>query len=97
MQFGFIYRVRDTTSESDDKRTLALFSNWQPPFTFLHHWAFADGTGGFGVIESDSPHAVLEGIAPWTTFFSFQVCPVVPIEEAVPIFMKVNEWRDSVA
>ena len=92
-----IYRVRDTVSEEADRRTLSLFANWTPPFEFQSHWAFANGRGGFGVVETDSPNALLEGIAPWSTYFDFEVTPVVPIEEAIPIFAKVNEWRDSVA
>jgi hypothetical protein len=97
MQFGFIYRVRDNITESAEKRTLQLFTNWEPPFTFLHHWAFADGGGGFGVVETDSPAALMEGIAPWIAYFSFELMPVLEIEQAVPIFAKVIEWRDSVA
>lgn len=97
MQFGFIYRVRDNVTESSEKRTLQLFTNWQPPFTFVHHWAFSDGSGGFGVLDTDSPTALMEGVAPWIAYFEFELMPVVEIEQAVPIFMKVNEWRDSVA
>ncbi len=96
MQFGFIYKVRDSVSEEDDKRTLELFTNWEPPFAFQSHWAFCDGSGGFGVVETDSPAAIMEGISPWIAYFDFEVTPVLPIEEAVPIFMKVNAWRDSV-
>jgi hypothetical protein len=96
VQFGFVYRVRDSVSEDSAKRTLQLFTNWQPPFTFLHHWAFADGSGGFGVVDTDSPEALMEGIAPWIAYFEFELMPVIEIEQAVPIFMKVNQWRDSV-
>ena len=44
----------------------------------------------------DDANVVLEGIAPFTPFFDFEVTPVSEIESAVPVFMKVNEWRDSV-
>jgi hypothetical protein len=40
---------------------------------------------------------VLEGISPWNPFFAFEVTPVVPIEEAVPVFMKNQAWMDAVA
>ena len=30
-------------------------------------------------------------------FFDFDVTPVVPVEEAVPLFMKTNAWRQSVS
>ena len=68
----------------------------QPPFEFKAHWARADGSGGIAIIEADSPATLLEGIAPWVPFFDFDIAPVLPVEEAVPVFQKVNAWRDSV-
>ena len=50
-----------------------------------------------GLIETDSAAALVEAIAPFTPFFDFKVEPVVSIEEAVPVFMRTNAWRDSVA
>jgi len=96
MQFGFVYRTRDKVSEDSEKRSLQLFTNWDPPFTFVAHWAFADGSGGLGVVETDSAVALMEGIAPWNAFFEFELMPVLDIQEAVPIWMKVYGWRDSV-
>jgi hypothetical protein len=95
MLFGVIYTERNP-SEDAQKRSLQLFTNWQPPIEFKHHWALAAG-GGMAVIESDSAAAIVEAVAPYTPFFHFRVEPVVSIEEAVPILMKANAWRDSVA
>ncbi len=94
MQFGVIYKERNPSHESAT-RSLELFTNWDPPFTFVHHFALATG-GGLAVIEADSAASVVEGIAPWLQFFEFEVTPTVPIQEAVPIFMKTNAWVDSV-
>lgn len=96
MLFAAIYRVRQPTEESS-KRSLALFTNWQPPFEFKAHWALADGSGGIAIFEAAEVAAVLEGIVPFTPFFTFEVTPVMDIMDAVPVFMKVNAWRDSVA
>ena len=95
MQFAAIYTLKGEKEESA-KRSLALFMAWQPPFEFKGHWARGDGNGGIAIIEADSAVAVLEGITPWTPFFHFEVTPVVAIEEAVPVFLKTNAWRDSV-
>jgi hypothetical protein len=96
MLFGVVYTGRETVSEESEKRSLALFAAWQPPFEFKAHWARADGSGGIAVVESDSAATLLEGVAPWQPFFHFDISPVLGVEEAVPIFAKVNAWRDSV-
>ena len=96
MLFAAVYRGKPHTSEERDKRQLALFTNWQPPFEFKHHWARADQNGGIAIFEADSAAVVLEGIAPWNTYLDFEVTPIVAIEEAVPLLMKTNAWRDSV-
>ncbi len=94
MPFAALYKERNP-SEEKDKRSLQLFAEWTPPFEFTHHFARADG-GGIAIFEADSAASVVEGIAPWLPFFDFEIVPVVGIEEAVPIFMKTNAWRDSV-
>ena len=95
MQFLVIYRLRSSSEESD-RRTLQLFSNWAPPFEFKAHWARGDSEGGVALVEADSAAQVLEGTAPWTAYFQFDITPAIPIEEAIPIFQKANEWRASV-
>jgi hypothetical protein len=95
MLFAALYTTRDPSEESD-KRGLQLFTNWAPPFEFKHHWARADGKGGIAIFEADDPAVVLEGISPFTAYFDFEVTPVLEVEQAVPVFMKVNAWRDSV-
>jgi hypothetical protein len=95
MLFAAIYTPHSITEESQ-KRSLQLFMNWTPPFEFKAHYARSDANGGIAIFEADDAAVVLEGIAPFTPFFDFEVTPVAEIESAVPVFMKVNEWRDSV-
>lgn len=95
MLFGIVYMERNP-SEASQKRSLQLFTNWQPPIEFKGHWAFATG-GGMAVVETENAAALVEAVAPYAPFFDFKVEPIVDIEEAVPIFMKTNAWRDSVA
>ena len=95
MLFAAVYRLRNP-SEQLGKRSLALFTNWKPPFEFKAHYSRADGNGGVAILEATDAAVVLEGIAPWTPFFDFELSPVVEIQEAVPILMRVNAWRDSV-
>lgn len=95
MLFGIIYSPRDSSEESA-KRSLQLFTNWQPPIEFKGHWALATG-GGMAIAEAGSAEAMIEAVAPWGAFFDFRVEPAVEIEAAVPILMKTNAWRDSIA
>jgi Protein of unknown function (DUF3303) len=95
MLFLAIYRVHHM-SEDAQKRSIALFTNWKPPFEFKAHYARSDGNGGVAILEAADPSSVLEGIAPWTPFFEFEISPAVDIQDAVPIFMRANAWRDSV-
>jgi Domain of unknown function (DUF3303) len=96
MLFAAIYTPRDSTSEESQKRSLQLFTNWNPPFEFKAHYARGDGKGGISIIESDNPEAIIEGVAPWLPFFEFDVTPVVPIEQSIPPTQRAYAWRDSV-
>ena len=96
MLFAAIYTPRGTVTEESQKRSLQLFTNWQPPFEFKANYTRGDGKGGISIIESDSVEAVIEGIAPWAPFFEFDVTPVMPIEDALPALQRANDWRDSV-
>jgi hypothetical protein len=93
--FATVYTPKNE-SEAAQERSLKLFMNWTPPFEFKSHYARADGKGGIGIFEADDPAVILEGVAPFTPFFDFEVVPVTEIENAVPVFNKVNAWRDSV-
>jgi hypothetical protein len=96
MLFAAVYELRQPNEESA-KRSLALFTSWEPPFELTAHWARADGNGGIAVFEADDASTVLEGVTPFTPFFEFTVTPVIDVQDAVPVYMKVNSWRDSIA
>jgi hypothetical protein len=86
------------TSEEAEARTLQLFSKWQPgPATFHGFYGFADGTGGVAVIEAADAATLAKTIAPWTAWLSFDVRPVLPIEEAAAISGEALAWRASVS
>ena len=96
MLFAAVYRGKAGATEESAKRQLQLFGAWRPPFEFKAHWARADQNGGIAIFEADDAAVVLEGIAPWTVYLDFDLSPIVPIEDAVPLFAKTNAWRDSV-
>jgi hypothetical protein len=98
MLFAISWVPTSGLTEDRDKRTFKLFSNWQPPagVEFKGFYDYADGNGGIAIVEANSAEALLETTAPWATFFSFTVRPVVPAEKTSPIFEKAFAWRDSV-
>ncbi len=97
MLFAMTYVARDV-SEDKEKRSLSLFTHWKPPagYEFKAHYALADGTGGLGIIEAASAAAILEAHSPWGPFFEFKIVPIVEIDKAVPVFQRVQAWRESI-
>jgi Domain of unknown function (DUF3303) len=98
MLFAVSWTNRGNATEERDKRSLKLFSAWKPPagLEFKGFYDYADGGGGVALIETSSAELMLEGFAPWATFFDFTVRPVVPIEKSSAIYEKATAWRDSV-
>jgi hypothetical protein len=92
--FGVIYMERNP-SVVDQKRSLKMFLDWQPPIEIKGHWAFAVG-GGMAVVEAESAAALVEAITPWTPFFEVKAEPIVEIEASLPIIARAYDWRDSV-
>jgi uncharacterized protein DUF3303 len=98
MLFAVNWVWRSGASEERDKRTLKLFTNWTPPagFEFKGFYDYVDGNGGVAIVEASSAEVLLEGFAPWATFFEFTVRPIVPTEKSTPIIQKAIAWRDSI-
>jgi hypothetical protein len=98
MLIGGTYTTR-IDSEASSKRNLQLFANWTTPagFEFKAHWARADGKGGMFIAEAATAEALLEATAPWSTRLDFDIAPIVEITSAVPLFMKVQAWMDTVS
>src|SRR5262249_40885716 len=97
MLFAILYTARET-SEADQKRSLNLFTKWTPPagYQFKAHYALCDGSGGLALAEATTTAPLLEAHAPWPPFFDFKTMPMLEIDAAVPIFQRVNAWRDSI-
>jgi Protein of unknown function (DUF3303) len=87
------------TREEGQRRSLAVFSKWQPPAgaEFKGFYGFADGGGGTALIDVDSAATLARTTAPWTPWLSFTATPIVPIEEASAISGEAVAFRDSVA
>jgi hypothetical protein len=85
------------TGEDGQRRSLAVFQQWQPEGVEFHgFWGFADGTGGVALVEAADPEALFKTTAPWTPWLRFTAKPVLPIEDATRISMEALAFRDSV-
>ena len=86
------------TSEAGEKRSLDVFSKWQPPegTQFQAVYGYADGTGGFAIIEAESAAALAKASAPFTPWLRFSAKPILPIEEASAIAIEALAFRESV-
>lgn len=75
------------TSEEGEKRSLAVFSRWSPPeeTDFQAFYGFADGTGGFAIVEADTAAAIAQAMAPFYPWLRFNAKPILPAEEAAAI------------
>jgi hypothetical protein len=98
MLFAVTYTPRSGWSEEREKRTLALFTNWQPPagYEFKALYDYADADGGIALVEASSAEVLFEAHAVFAGHLEFRVRPVVPSEVAVPLMQKAIAWRDSV-
>ena len=56
------------SSEAGRKRSLQLFSKWQPgPAQFQAFYDFVDGGGGFALVEASSASDLAKTMAPWNS------------------------------
>jgi hypothetical protein len=87
------------TSEEGEKRSLDVFSKWQPPAgaEFRGFYAFADNSGGIAIIEVDSLATLAKTTAPFSPWLRFAATPIIPIEESAAIAGEAIAFRDAIA
>jgi hypothetical protein len=98
MLFHVTWKFIDT-SEEGQRRSLSVFSQWQPPAgaDFSRgFYGFSDATGGVAILEVDSAATLSRTIDPWTPWLQFTVTPILPIEEASQIANEAVAYRDSI-
>lgn len=84
------------TSDEMQRRTLELFSKWQPgPATFHGFYGNATGDGGVAIAEAADAAIMARTFAPWTPWLKFQVTPILPIEESTAINGEALAWRQA--
>src|SRR5690348_14127055 len=83
-------------SEEGQRRTLELFSKWQPgPGQVQGIYGFADGGGGCALVEAADEATLTRTMAPWTPWLAFQARAMLPIQESAGINAEAAAWRDA--
>src|SRR5262245_26283040 len=87
------------TSEDGIRRSLKVFSKWQPPAgaEFKGFYGYSDGGGGVALIEVDSADTLSRTTSPWVPWLRFTATPIIPIEESSAIAEEAVAFRDSVS
>ena len=84
------------SSEEGQRRTLNLFSKWQPgPGQFQAFYGYADGGGGVAIIEADSATTLARTVAAWTPWLTFEARVILPVQESAAISAEAAAWRDA--
>ncbi|MGH2840304.1 MAG: DUF3303 domain-containing protein [Solirubrobacteraceae bacterium] len=98
MLFHVTWEWIDTT-EDGEKRSLAVFAQWQPPdgAEFQGFYGFADNSGGVAIVEVDSAATLARTTAPWLPWLRFDAKPIVPVEESTQIAGEAIAFRDTVS
>lgn len=98
MKYVVTWETRESTSEEQQARGLAVFGSWSPSegTDFQQFLGRVDGRGGFAVVETDDPALVAKDMATFGPFFTFNVYPVLEIQQTASIGMEAVQFRSSV-
>ncbi len=98
MLFHATWEFTDT-SEDGIRRSLAVFSQWQPAAgaEFKGFYGFMDGGGGVALVEADDAATISRTVAPFVPWLRFAIRPILPIEESSAIAGEAVGFRDSVS
>ena len=96
MLFMVTWEFIDTTEEGE-KRSLDVFSRWQPPegADFQGFYGFADNSGGVAIVEVDSAATLARTTAPFNPWLRFTAKAILPVEESAAIAGEGIASRES--
>jgi hypothetical protein len=85
------------TSEDGEKKSLEVFSRWQPPegTDFQAFYGFVDLTGGFAIIEAETAAALSEAMAPFVPWLRFTAKAILPVQESSAIAAGGIAFREA--
>jgi len=102
MKYAMTWTSRLGASGKDNeeavRRGLELFSKWQPPAgtTFHQFVGRLDGEGGYAIVETDNPTELLTETLKFAPFNSFQIHPVVDMDQWAQAAQQGIDFRSSI-
>ena len=97
----WVSRLSGSGQDNEDglRRGLAAFFKWQAPAgtTFHQFVGRVDGDGGFAIVETDDPKELLNETMKFAPYNSFQIHPVVDINEWAEAAQQGVEYRTSIS
>lgn len=74
-----------------------MFGRWQPPegADFQAFYGYADGTGGFAIVEAETAATLAQATAPFVPWLRFTAKPILPIEDSAAIAGSGIAFREA--
>jgi hypothetical protein len=87
---------RGPQQEESGPRSSDRFRGARRPLTWrILGVAYADGSGGVAIVETDSAATIAKATAPFTPWLRFSTTPILPVEEASAIAGEAAAARAS--
>jgi len=102
MKYVMIWNARLNGSAQENelatRRSLEVFSKWEPPASTTFHQFVGrlDGSGGYAVVETDSPADILDGVSKFVPLNAFELHPVVDLTEWMAAAQEGVAFRQSI-
>ena len=93
MKYLVSWTARPNTTLKDNLDALKVFEKWAPDPSVTYHQFVqrCDGRGGYAVIETDNPNAMLRDASMFAAWFDFESQPVIDMLEAAPVLNEVSQ------
>ena len=97
MKYVIQWTNRDvSTSAEESRKLLTAFGKWTPAASnILQFLAFADGTGGLSIVDTDDVSNILKDTTKFGPWLEFSVTPAMDITDAVPIYNEAIEFVEG--
>jgi hypothetical protein len=97
MRYLVTWQFPPFAPEESQARILDLFAKWAPPLELAEFHGYADSSGGMLLVETEDPAKLAAVTAPWATFATFDIKPLVPIADVPGIVAEAVAFRNSVS
>jgi hypothetical protein len=93
MKFMLTFSWKPDTKARDEGITRFVKTGGQPPAgaKLLGRWTRADFNGGFDLLESDDPRALVEFALMWSDIMDLTIVPIVEDQQLTEVLKRVGK------